>query len=176
MFSHSKTVSLHRPCNQMSHMSHTTPRHELNHPLWSLPKVLTENLEICIPEGLLRYVSKSLVENGFFREHRFVVWAATWKGAKRAGHERIPTSNLPQRPHNTALEKSLCNPCSEIYLVNRVTKFWLDCAKYSCLIVLTYCNISTRYVPRIKDLPKDENKLHPGLGPTLHTLVRTVSR
>ncbi len=36
------------------------------------------------------------------------------------------------------------------------------------LIVSTYCDISTRYFPRIKDLPKDENTLHPGLGPTLH--------
>jgi hypothetical protein len=82
MFSHPKTASLHRPSNQMSQMSHTTPRHELNHPFSSLPELLAENMDFCIPEGLLRYVSKSLVENGFFRENIVLLY------------ERVPEKGL----------------------------------------------------------------------------------
>jgi len=62
-------VSLHRPSNQMSHMSHITPPHELNYPISALSKVSAENMNLCIPEGLLCYASITLVENGFFREN-----------------------------------------------------------------------------------------------------------
>lgn len=61
-------------------MSHITPRNEPNHPFLSLPKVLADNMDFCIAGGLLRYASKILVENVFFRENIDLLCELAGKG------------------------------------------------------------------------------------------------